>query len=622
MRGCWRSGAAAQWCTALPESLETWRQKDKRPRRLAFAHLLGLSFFGAAGRNRTHYPLVRRQYKRCPCHSEHIQSQEKNTIISTSYIATTSSTVHTRTLRAIASVGANVGAKVQGHDAKAVTALSLKALTAANDGQKIKLGQSMTGTVRADRNGLVSVHVTWRYRIGGKTREMRIGTWRDGKEGMSLKALRDTRDRLAGDLRNGIDPIEQKAATRLKAEADRLQGELEQRQRIEAAETAGLEQARRLTVCQLFDRWRATELQPRTRADGKRIGRKDGGQYVGEQFERHVFPLIGSSAAEDVRKADLLALLDVQTSAGKLRTANVLLADLKQMFDFALERDLIVGNPLATVKKSKVGGANVERDRVLSEDEVSDLASALPNARMNPRSVAAIWLTLATGVRVGELMGAVWADALPDASRARQARLDVLRAQADAEGAKLGIVDTVARTWHLPDTKNQRNHTVHLSDFALSQFAALARLREVLAGDTNEALSPWVFPATDNHRPVCIKSFGKQLADRQREPEARMQNRSKMTDALSLSGGKWTAHDLRRSCATMMARLGFASDTINECLNHKQADRMAKVYIHDRREADQQRAFDALGARLGAILNERYTVTNVIPLRFTANHAT
>jgi integrase len=110
-----------------------------------------------------------------------------------------------------------------------------------------------------------------------------------------------------------------------------------------------------------------------------------------------------------------------------------------------------------------------------------------------------------------------------------------------------------------------------------------------------------VFPATENTRPVCIKSFGKQLADRQRKADERMKNRTKATASLELPGGRWTAHDLRRTAATVMARLGFPGDTIHECLNHVQADRMARVYIKDRREVEQVRAFDGLGARLATL---------------------
>ncbi len=64
-----------------------------------------------------------------------------------------------------------------------------------------------------------------------------------------------------------------------------------------------------------------------------------------------------------------------------------------------------------------------------------------------------------------------------------------------------------------------------------------------------------------------------------------------------LDGGRWTAHDLRRAASTLMSQLGISNDVINECENHiKQG--MSGVYIQDRREAEQAKAFDALGQRL------------------------
>lgn len=55
----------------------------------------------------------------------------------------------------------------------------------------------------------------------------------------------------------------------------------------------------------------------------------------------------------------------------------------------------------------------------------------------------------------------------------------------------------------------------------MQQFTELATLREVdrVTG------------------PVCVKSFGKQLADRQSSESARLQNRTKSVDALVLEGG-------------------------------------------------------------------------------------
>lgn len=469
----------------------------------------------------------------------------------------------------------------------------------------------------------------FRFKSPVSGKQVRTQLWADDDQGVIPfpDASLEEAKRRAGHLRalvaDGIDPVlqaHQKRQDELQAaEAERQRVAHEQRQLEAAAAAAEADNMRRKTVRQVFDQWRATELQPLVRADGKRIGRKDGGQYVLEQFTRHVFPAIGERALEDIRKADLLALLDAQIAGGKARTANVLLADLKQMLDFALERELIAINPLATTKKSKVGGKDVERQRVLSEEEIKHLTTALPLANLGPRSVCAIWVTLATGVRVGELMGAVWSDALPAEPMARKACLDALLAQAETENVKLGLVDLDAGTWHLPTTKNQRDHTVHLSAFAVDQFKKLRELREVLA-DTSDAasdrkLSPWVFPATDAARPVCIKSFGKQLADRQRPPEKRLSNRTKATTALMLAGGKWTAHDLRRTTGTLMARLGFSTDTINECLNHISADRMARVYIRDRREADQARAFDALGNRLGELTSGATASSNVRVLR-------
>jgi len=351
------------------------------------------------------------------------------------------------------------------------------------------------------------------------------------------------------------------------------------------AEAAELAAQRRLTVRQLFERWVATELTPRTSADGTRTGRKDAGAYSRAQFERRVFPAIGDRDVLSVSKADLMAILDSAKVEGRMRTANVLLADLKQMFRFALVRDIIERNPLDAVTKRDVGGVETMRDRVLSAAEITALARAVPAARMGKRSAVAVWLILSTGCRVGEAMAARWEH-----------------------------VDQDARTWHLPDTKNERPHTIHLSDFAMRQIEALAAMR--VKGPKGDPL-PWLFPNRDGDGPVCIKSFGKQLSDRQRPADKRMQHRSKGTSALALPGGKWTAHDLRRTAATVMAELGVSGDVIDECLNHVIESRVRATYIRNRRLAAQAQAFDALGARL-LTLTSGSTMSNVVPLRAAA----
>lgn len=334
----------------------------------------------------------------------------------------------------------------------------------------------------------------------------------------------------------------------------------------------------------VFLQWQATELQPRIRADGRRIGRKDGGIYVQEQFKRHVFATLGSMPIGEIRRADVFAILDTHVSAGKLRTANVLLADLKQLFRFAAEREIIPASPIETIKKNKVGGADVERDRFLAPSELVELSRLLGSSGLSRRYALAIWLVLATGVRVGELVGATWSDSPDDSA--------VLRKITESIGVKYGAVDVAERSWYLPDTKNQRDHTVRLSPFAV---CLLEELRQFHMHNT------WLFPDSTGNNPIDSHEFGKQLADRQRLGKAPLKNRTKKTTGLVLSGGKWTAHDLRRTAGTMMATLGISNDVIHECLNHIQSDRMSRVYIRDRRESEQARAFEALGERLAAV---------------------
>lgn len=343
----------------------------------------------------------------------------------------------------------------------------------------------------------------------------------------SLADARQEAHRLWTTRSGGVDP-----------RAERLR-DIEARQTAETSRRAALE--RRVSIQALFERWAKVDLAPRLTADGRRLGRKDGGSSTRARFERRVFPRLGDSAVEDVRRGDLLALLDSAKAEGKLRTANVLLSDLKQMFRFALARDIIQRNPLDTVNKREVGGPPVERDRVLSIDEVRQLSDALPSSELQARFAAGVWLILSTGVRVGELLGATWVDTDRDS--------EDLRAIGDQADVKLGFVNLAHGTWHIPVTKNQRSHTIHLSDFARAQFKTLEVLRKS-RNDVPKLLSPWVFSNDAGDGPVGVKTLGKQLSDRQRETKWPLRGRSKSTMALCLPG----AAGPRTTCGERLQR--------------------------------------------------------------------
>lgn len=431
----------------------------------------------------------------------------------------------------------------------------------------------------------------------GKRPFLPIGPYHPkGKDGFTLAQAYAKACELSALYTSGIKDLREHLVREAELK-EQQQGE-ELRRLEDEARAAEQERQRRLTLRDLFTRWQDVELKLRKRPDGSTIGRKDSGALILAQFERHVFPLIGDLCATDVTKADILRVTDAQMSAGKQRTAAMVFSDLRQMFHFALDRELIAADPMATLKKARIVGQMVERERILSDDEIEALAAAIPRARLNQRSERAIWLILATGVRVGELMGATWLDADRNSQE--------LQAVAEVEGVKFGTVDPVAKTWHMPDTKNGRPHTIHLSAFAVQQFEQLQLLRESV---------PWVFPNAASTGPVCVKSFGKQIADRQRTEDERMSGRSKAVDALTLQGGRWTAHDLRRTAASIMASLGISGDVIDECLNHVIESRVRRTYIRNRREADQIRAFDALGLRLAELVSPSTRASNVVTLR-------
>lgn len=404
----------------------------------------------------------------------------------------------------------------------------------------------------------------------GNRRFYPIGSYHQkGIKGLTLTEAYSKACELSVLYRNGIKNIHEYFKNEL--ERQRIEKEEEHLRKIIALENAEKEKLRKITVRQLFDRWVSVELKPQIRADGSRIGRKDSGKYTLNQFERRVFPSIGEMNITEVRKSDLVAILDKAKSEGKRRTCNMLLADMKQMFRFAQTRELVELSPLVSVSKRDAGGADVERTRTLSIDELKALSIQIKQANLSKRTEIAVFIMLATGCRVGEISNAKWD-------------------QIDLSGAK----------WFLPDTKNQRSHTIHLSPFAINCFEKLQALREL---ESCGSLIKWVLPSQDGKHAICAKSIGKQLADRQRVQGSILKNRCKLNDALNLKGGKWTSHDLRRTCATLMAQIGVSTDVIDECLNHKLQRRISRVYIHDRRSGEQEKAFNALGKKLDEIFN-------------------
>ncbi|PUE40160.1 site-specific integrase [Limnohabitans sp. Bal53] len=445
-----------------------------------------------------------------------------------------------------------------------ITVKELQALTERQNGQRISMGESLYGSVRAVQDGAISVHVVWRYKIHGKVRQVAIGTWKESG-GKSLKEIREIKNRLATDRADGKDPITEKEAARLKKQADQIEAKQTQITRLQelAAKDA------RMTVRGLFELWQHTDLKKR----------QDRGSEATRAFERDVFPLIGELAATDVNKSHIQSIIDTMLSRGVKRMTERVFSDLRQLFGFALDRDHIEVDPTARIKKHKIGGS-VERDRVLSEAELVQFFKLLPFSGLTETSQNALLIAISTGSRIGETLKAHWQH-----------------------------VDFQRRTWTQPEvsaagrfTKNGKRHVIHLNDMALRAFEALHQ---------NSGATQWVFPNARLNGPVDLKTVSKQVADRQRGDIERMSGRTKQTNALALAGGKWTPHDLRRTAATLMGDLNVLPEVIDRCLNHTEQNKVKRIYQRAQYEAPMREAWTKLGVRLELLINKPVNVVTL-----------
>ncbi|MPW04846.1 tyrosine-type recombinase/integrase [Paraburkholderia sp. CNPSo 3155] len=443
---------------------------------------------------------------------------------------------------------------------KVYTVRQLKALTTADAGTTLREAGGLVGLVRASKAGNVTVMFKFEYKRDGKKREHGCGTW----PAVALANVRAERDAARALLNSGVDPIEARRAAR-------LENQVAVETRIEEAQ-AVLDRA---TFETRFGEWERAALSKR----------KDGGAETRRAFEKDIFPAVGTKAIEDVKRADLMAVLDGIIARGANRLANRCLGDLKQFLTWCVDREIVAMNVLASITKKKVGGAEEESDRVLSEKELRALPFALKNANLKNTTQHAILLILATGVRVGEVI------------RARKAH-----------------VDMKAREWVIPsaNSKNTDAHRVHLSDFAAHHMRCLLEF-----SDSEE----WLLPArkrdgTESH--VDLKSISKQIGDRQLkffEREAHANRSVKFANALVLvpdAEESWSPHDLRRTAATMMQQLGVLPVVIDRVLNHREESKVRRTYARYDYAAEKSEAWGLLGERLELLL--RPDASNVVTL--------
>jgi integrase len=242
----------------------------------------------------------------------------------------------------------------------------------------------------------------------------------------------------------------------------------------------------------------------------------------------------GKRKVQDISRREIIDLLDGIVDRGAPVAANATLAALRKMFNWAVERGTIDTSPAAGVKPPS---SVKSRDRVLSDDELS-----------------AVWRTAkATPYPFGPAIR------LLILTCARREEINALR-RSEIYG------DTIRLAGNR--TKNGEPHGVPLSTEALCILDTLPRI-----GKNGLTFT------TTGETPVSGWAKAKRILD----------------DASGVHD--WRMHDLRRTAATGLQRLGFRLEVIESALGHIGGSRAGIVGIYQRHsfEPEKREALEAWG---------------------------
>ena len=273
----------------------------------------------------------------------------------------------------------------------------------------------------------------------------------------------------------------------------------------------------------------------------------------------------------------MIELLDRIADSGRGTTANRVLAAVRKLFNWTLERDIIPASPCAGVKPP---AAETSRDRILSDDEIRWLWQACDGAGYPFGPL--VKLLLVTAQREEEVGKAVYGE---------------LALSADPP------------SWTIPAAraKNGREQYVPLSRRSLCRSSRACH-------------------ALPDARDTCSRRPARHLCRAFPEPRNGLIGKcspwpaqrpwSAVTIPPRCSIPHWTLHDLRRTAASGMARLAQPVHVVEAVLNHKSGTirGVAAVYNRYAYGPEKQAALETWARALESITTG-VPASNVVALR-------
>jgi integrase len=271
---------------------------------------------------------------------------------------------------------------------------------------------------------------------------------------------------------------------------------------------------------------------------------------------REAFAAHLKAPAADLTRADVIAVLDKLTAAGSPHMASRAVSYGRAAFTWAMRRGTLAATPFQNLPLAPV----VKRDRVLTDDELRAIwqSTAGPGAFNN-----VVRMLMLTAQRRDEVAGMSWGELSEDLA-----------------------------VWQIPAAraKNGVEHVVPLSPQA----------QEIIKAAPRYAGNLFVFPGEGG----AFKGWHKAKA--------------RLDEASGVSG--WVIHDLRRTVATNLQKLGVRLEVTEAVLNHVGGSRGGIIGVYQRHTwADEKAAaLAAWGARVEAIVEGREAVGNVVDMRASA----
>lgn len=270
----------------------------------------------------------------------------------------------------------------------------------------------------------------------------------------------------------------------------------------------------------------------------------------------HLQPALGNKPLPQIGRADLQPIIDAIPSSQKAMRRTVF-AYASVLFGWAVNRGDLDSNPIASMAKPEAPKA---RDRVLTDEELAVIWRATPSVPV-PFGVMYRLLFL-TGQRRSEIAAMNWAE-----------------------------LDRSTATWTIPASR-AKNGNVHIVPLSAPIIAELDALAGYVDGKKAWPKSGYVMTTTGRN-PISGFSKAKRALDdsitkaREGEPIA-----------------AWRVHDIRRTVATQLQRLGVRFEVTEAVLNHVSGSKggVAGIYqLHD--WADEKRtALDAWARRLAELI--------------------